>query len=134
MSRAARGNPKAFINSLGLTPFFEGRPGEKEAVGVRLVDLRQAEEGEMNLRQRFVARLPNFAGAANLFDDTSGKRFAIGRRQRRKEARLIAHEGEISRNLYIPKCTRRLYALFGAAAGNFRRTGSACSGTTRTRT
>jgi hypothetical protein len=54
--------------------FFERRFGEEQAVGVRLIDLRQAEEGEMNLRQRFIARAPIFAGAANLFDGTSGKR------------------------------------------------------------
>jgi hypothetical protein len=71
-------------------------------VGVRLVDLRQAEEGEMNLRQRLFARAPNFAGAADLFDDTSAKRFAIGGRQQRKEARLGVIEGETPRRPAFP--------------------------------
>ena len=48
----------------------------------------------MDLRQRLVARAPNFPGAANLFDDASGKRFAIGGGQQRKEARLFAIESE----------------------------------------
>ncbi|MGI8569278.1 MAG: hypothetical protein ACR2KT_09555 [Methylocella sp.] len=38
--------------------FFEGRPGEEETVGVRLIDLRQADEREMDLRQRFFASAP----------------------------------------------------------------------------
>jgi hypothetical protein len=96
MSRAARGNPKAFINSLGLTP-FQRRPGEKDMVGVRLVDLRQSKEGEMNLRQRFVARAPIFAGAADLFDNMWRERRGKGGRQQRKEARLFAIESETAR-------------------------------------
>lgn len=79
--------------------FFEGGFRKKEAVGVRLFDLRQAYQGETNLRQRFVAGVPNVARAANFFGDTSGKRFAIGSRQQRKEARLFAIESETARRL-----------------------------------
>jgi len=56
----------------------------------------------MDLRQRLVARAPNFPGAANLFDDASGKRFAIGGHQQRKEARLGAIEGETAHRPAFP--------------------------------
>jgi hypothetical protein len=51
----------------------------------------------MDLRLRFVARAPKFARPADLFDDASGKRFAIGGRQQRKEARLFSIESETAR-------------------------------------
>jgi hypothetical protein len=77
--------------------FFEGHPGEEEAVGVRLVDLRQAEEGEMDLRQRLFARALKFTGAANLFDSIRRDRRGKGGGQQRKEARLFAIECETAR-------------------------------------
>jgi hypothetical protein len=77
--------------------FFEGRPGEEEAVGVQLIDLRQAEEGEMDLRQRFFARAPQFPGAANRFDSIRRDRRGKGGGQQRKDARLFAVESETAR-------------------------------------
>jgi len=74
--------------------FFEGSFREEEAVGVHLIDLRQAEEGEMNLRQRLFARALIFAGAANLFDNIRRDRRGKGGGQQRKEARLFAIESE----------------------------------------
>ena len=51
----------------------------------------------MNLRQRFVARAPIFAGAANLFDNIRRDRRGKSGRQQRKEARLFAIESETAR-------------------------------------
>jgi hypothetical protein len=76
---------------------FEGRPSKKEAVGVHLIDLRQAEEGEMDLRQRLFARAPKFAGAANLLDNMWCARRGKGGGQQRKEARLFAIESKTAR-------------------------------------
>jgi hypothetical protein len=65
--------PQGLHQISGAGALFERRPGEEEAVGVYLVDLRQAEEGEMDLRQRLFARAPSFAGAADFFDDAPAR-------------------------------------------------------------
>jgi hypothetical protein len=76
--------------------FFEGSRGEEETVGSGLIDLRQADEGKMDLRQRFFAGAPKFTGAANLFDDASGNGFAMGGSQKGKDARFLTLEEEMA--------------------------------------
>jgi hypothetical protein len=81
----------------GLEAFLEGCPRKEQAVGAHLIDRWQSNEGEMKLRQRFFACAPQFPGAANLFDDAFGNRFAIGGGQKGKDAPLVAIEGEAAR-------------------------------------
>jgi hypothetical protein len=64
--------------------YLTGFPSSGMApITVRLFCVCIAEEGEMNLRQRFVARAPKFAGAANLFDNMWRDRRGKGGERRR---------------------------------------------------
>jgi hypothetical protein len=96
IARGAR-KPQSLHQIAGLDAFFEGYPREEKAVGAHLIDRRQAEEGEMDLRQRFFARAPKFSGAANLCEGAASNGFAMGGAQKGNDARLTAIESETAR-------------------------------------